>query len=49
MGEMERSGWYDAGDLLDPHYHAECRDLAIHDRMPVILDPDNYDLWLILR
>ena len=19
---------------------------AIHDRMPVILDPDNYDLWL---
>lgn len=20
--------------------------LAVHDRMPVILDPDNYDLWL---
>jgi putative SOS response-associated peptidase YedK len=19
---------------------------AVHDRMPVILDPDNYDLWL---
>jgi len=20
--------------------------LAVHDRMPVILDPDSYDLWL---
>jgi putative SOS response-associated peptidase YedK len=20
--------------------------LAVHDRMPVILDPDNYELWL---
>jgi hypothetical protein len=20
--------------------------LPIHDRMPVIVDPDNYDLWL---
>jgi hypothetical protein len=23
---MERSGWSDTGDLLDPHHHAECRD-----------------------
>jgi hypothetical protein len=24
IGEAD---WYDAGDLLDPHHHAECRDL----------------------
>jgi len=35
-----------AGNLFDSDYKAECSDLPVHDRMPVILDPDSYDLWL---
>ena len=32
--------------MLDIDYHPECCDRRVHDRMPVILDPDSYDLWL---
>jgi SOS response associated peptidase (SRAP) len=42
MGSLERPNWQMAGDLFDFDHESECRD----DRMPVILDPDAYDLWL---
>jgi hypothetical protein len=35
-----------AGDLLDPHHGPNAVTSAAHDRMPVILDADSYDLWL---
>jgi putative SOS response-associated peptidase YedK len=32
--------------VLDSDHDPKFRDRTIHDRMPVILDPDSYDLWL---
>jgi hypothetical protein len=46
LGSLETPQWRLDQDLLDPHHGPECRDPAVHDRMPVILDPDSYDLWL---
>jgi putative SOS response-associated peptidase YedK len=43
---LERPQWQLDQDLLDPHHDPEFGRSAIHDRMPVILDPDGYDLWL---
>ena len=42
---MEGFKWQHGRDLLDPHHDAN-RCYAVHDRMPVIVDPDGYDLWL---
>ena len=46
VGSMERpSGqWIKSGSILTTASNAVTS--PIHDRMPVILDPDNYDLWL---
>jgi len=33
-------------EFLDSYDSAERNDGNEHDRMPVILDPRNYDLWL---
>jgi putative SOS response-associated peptidase YedK len=32
--------------VFDPHNNSKRYDLTVHDRMPVILDPGSYDLWL---
>jgi putative SOS response-associated peptidase YedK len=32
--------------VLDPHHHTERCHVAVHDRMPVILGKDDYDVWL---
>jgi hypothetical protein len=34
------------GDLLDPDHGPQGVTSAVHDRMPGILDPGGYDLWL---
>jgi putative SOS response-associated peptidase YedK len=36
--------WIKSGSILTTASNAVTS--PIHDRMPVILDPDNYDLWL---
>jgi putative SOS response-associated peptidase YedK len=46
VGWLERRKRKLGEDLLDSDNNSECRDPAAHDRMPVILDPDSYDLWL---
>ena len=46
MGSLERPKWQQGRDLLDSDHDAKCCDLSRADRMPVILDPDSYDLWL---
>ena len=33
-------------DLLDSDHDPNVVTCAIHDRMPVIVDPDSYDQWL---
>jgi putative SOS response-associated peptidase YedK len=33
-------------DLFDSNYNSKRGDLCRPRRMPVILDPDSYDLWL---
>jgi len=43
MGSLERFQRQSVGNLPDSDHDSKCRD---HDRMPVILDPDTYDLWL---
>jgi putative SOS response-associated peptidase YedK len=32
--------------MLDSDHDAKRVTAVVHDRMPVILDPDSYDLWL---
>ena len=37
--------WYDASDCLERRKPPTVIS-TVHDRKPVILDPDSYDLWL---
>ena len=46
MGSLERPKRQLVQDLLDPDHDPNAVTSAVHDRMPVILDPDDYDLWL---
>jgi len=46
VGSLERPEWQLGQDLLDLTTTPNAVTSAVHDRMPVILDPDNYDLWL---
>jgi hypothetical protein len=41
-----RAGEQFLEDLLYSDDYAKCGTASVHDRMPVILDPDPYDLWL---
>jgi putative SOS response-associated peptidase YedK len=43
---MERPERAVAQVVFDPDNDSERVTSAVHDRMPVILDPDSYDLWL---
>jgi putative SOS response-associated peptidase YedK len=43
---LEERPWQRGGDLLDSDHDPNAVTAAVHDRMPVILDLDSYDLWL---
>lgn len=43
---MEEREWYLGQDVHDPNDDTERCDLSVHDRMPVILDAADYDVWL---
>jgi hypothetical protein len=43
---VERRQWQLDQDVLDFHHDPNAVISPVHDRMPVILDPDSYDLWL---
>lgn len=45
MGDVERSGPQDTGDVYDSNHNSECRDLS-RSRPDASLDRDNYDLQL---
>jgi len=45
MGSLEGPKWQLDENLLNPHHDTKCCDLARSRPMPVILDPDSYDLW----
>jgi hypothetical protein len=45
-GSLESRAWQRGGDLLDSDHDPNPVTAAVHDRMPVILDLDSYDLWL---
>ena len=48
MGELEITGWRMGAELHDRHHHAKrsVRRDTRHDRMPVILPPAAWPLWL---
>jgi len=43
---LERPQWQLDKNLLYSDHDSKRCSLNFHDRMPVILDPDGYDLWL---
>ena len=48
MGSFERWSWQLSRNLFGPDDCANSLLIDIHDRMPVILEADNYELWLDL-
>jgi putative SOS response-associated peptidase YedK len=46
MGSLGRPQRQLDQDLFDPNHNSEDVTSAVHDRMPVIFEPDTYDLWL---
>src|SRR5882757_4205131 len=46
LGSLEGPERRQGKGLIDPHHDAKAVTAAVHDRMPVVLDPDDYDLWL---
>ncbi|MGC2195173.1 MAG: SOS response-associated peptidase family protein [Terriglobales bacterium] len=46
VGWLERPQWQLDKNLLNSDNNPNIVTSPVHDRMPVILDPDGYDLWL---
>jgi hypothetical protein len=46
MGSLERPNLQRSRNLLNSDCDPERMTSAVHDRMPVILDPESYDIWL---
>jgi putative SOS response-associated peptidase YedK len=46
LGSLERPEWQLGKDMLHPDHDTNAVTAPVHDRMPVILDPDGYEIWL---
>jgi len=46
VGSLEEPSGRLAQNLLDSDHDPNAVTSAVHDRMPVILEPESYDLWL---